>query len=276
MDTTHWPLEQPNSLVTDMARNREHALIEHLSTVRFVARSIHKRLPQHVDINDLVNSGVIGLMDAFQKFDPEKLAPFGSFARFRIRGAILDYLRSLDWSPRRLRQKQRSVEQARHALTGRYRQFPTDSEVATELKMELCEFQGLLGELNNLAVGSLNDTFPGGSGEDRLSNLPGRSEENPLVHCLRAEVQQSIFDAIDLLSERERLVIRLYYTEEMTMNEIGLRLGVVVSRISQILSSAVRHLRPALCDFHPSATKNYKLQMSKIPIPRKTKKTQSA
>jgi len=262
-NSTRWPLGHSNNPVPCRPQDREHTLIEHLSTVRLVARSIHKRLPQQVDFNDLVNSGVLGLMDAFEKFDSKKCVQFGTFARFRIRGAILDDLRLLDWCPRKLRRKQRIVEYARHTLIGRNGRDPSDSEVAKELKIKLCEFQDLLDKINTSKVGSLNDPRSGGSGEDALANLPGRSEENPLTQCLRAEVQQCVFDAVGLLSERERLVVRLYYTEERTMSEIGLTLGIVGSRISQILSSAAQHLKPALSNFRPIARNNHRLSMSR-------------
>jgi RNA polymerase sigma factor FliA len=261
-NSTRWPLGHSNNPIQCRPPNREHTLIEHLSTVRLVARSIHNRLPQQVDFNDLVNSGVLGLMDAFEKFDSKKCVQFGTFARFRIRGAILDDLRLLDWCPRRLRRKQRVVEHARHVLIGRHGRVPSDPEVAKELKIKLCEFQDLLDKINTSKVGSLNVPLSGDSGEDALANLPDRSEENPLTQCLRAEVQQCVFDAVDLLSERERLVVRLYYIEERTMSDIGLMLGIVGSRISQILSSAARHLKPALCNFCPIARKDHRLSRS--------------
>ena len=208
-----------------------------------------KRLPNHIDIDDLVNLGVLGLMDAFRKFDPQKRAQFGTFARFRIRGAILDGLRALDWSPRELRYKQRKIEQARHVLTARYRRVPSESEVATELKMKLGEFQQLLGEIKDIEVGTLHDTF---AGEERIAQLPDRTDEDPLSQCLRAEIQQGAVDAIEGLPERERLVILLYYREELTMKEIGMQFGVAESRISQIHSSAIRRLRSSLCIFRPN------------------------
>jgi RNA polymerase sigma factor for flagellar operon FliA len=251
---THWSQQYFENPILGMTLDRDHTLAEHLPTVRQVARSIHKRLPYHVDIDDLINSGVLGLIDAFQKFNPEKGTQFGAFARFRIRGAILDYLRSLDWSPRELRNRRRKVNQAREMLIGRYGRVPSESEVATELKMKLNEFQRLLSEINDVEIGSLNVTFPGGSGEERIAELPDKTDENPVSQCLRAEIKQCVRDAIEGLPECERLVMLLYYREELTRKEIGMHLGIAESRISQIHASAIRRLRAALCIFRQLGT----------------------
>ena len=120
-------------------------MVEHLPIVRFLARRIHERLPQHVDMEDLVSAGVLGLMDALTKFDPEKKVQFRSYAQFRIRGAILDSLRTLDWSPRDLRRKGRAVEEAIRSLTARHGRPATEVEVAAEMHLSLAAYQQLLG-----------------------------------------------------------------------------------------------------------------------------------
>src|SRR6202163_2780412 len=135
---------------------QERVLLEHLPIVRFLARRIHERLPQHVDIEDLVSAGVVGLMDAFSKFDPEKKVQFRSYAQFRIRGAILDSLRTLDWSPRELRRKGRAVEEAIRSTTQRLGRAPSEQEIAAEMVLTLGEFQQLLGDLKGLEIGSLH------------------------------------------------------------------------------------------------------------------------
>ncbi|MBB6147235.1 RNA polymerase sigma factor for flagellar operon FliA [Silvibacterium bohemicum] len=225
---------------------QERMMIDHLPTVRFLARRIHERLPQHVEIEDLVSAGILGLMDALQKFDPEKKVQFRSYAQFRIRGAILDSLRTLDWSPRDLRRKGRAVEEAIRLLTTRMGRAPAESEVAAELAMGLGEYQQLLGELKGLEIGTLHAERSEDSGEEELAYVPNRPEDVPLFRCLKGEMQARLADAIDQLPERERLVMTLYYYEEMTMKEIGLTLGVVESRVSQIHASAVLHLRSHL------------------------------
>lgn len=224
----------------------ERILVEHLPIVRYLARRIHERLPQHVDIEDLVSAGVLGLMDAFAKFDPHKKVQFRSYAQFRIRGAILDSLRTLDWSPRDLRRKGRAAEQAVRLLTSRLGRSPGEAEVAAEMRMGLDEYQSLLRELKGLEIGTLHAEHSVDSGEEELAYIPGTPEDDPLFCCLRGELKQKLAAAIENLPERERLVMTLYYYEELTMREIGSALGVVESRVSQIHSSAVLHLRSAL------------------------------
>ena len=238
--------------VSGITRDQEKVLLEHLPIVRFLARRIHERLPQHVDIEDLVSAGVVGLMDAFAKFDPEKKVQFRSYAQFRIRGAILDSLRTLDWSPRELRRKGRAVEEAVRVLTARLRRPPGESEVAAELELGLDQYQQLLGDLKGLEIGTLHVEHNEDSGEEELAYVPGRPEEDPLFRCLRGELEERLAEAINNLPDRERVVMTLYYYEEMTMREIGMALGVVESRISQVHASAVVHLRVALKDLAAS------------------------
>ena len=227
---------------------QERVLLEHLPIVRFLARRIHERLPQHVDIEDLVSAGVVGLMDAFAKFDPDKKVQFRSYAQFRIRGAILDSLRTLDWSPRELRRKGRAVEEAIRVLTARLGRAPGEPEIAAEMGIGLEDYQQLLGDLKGLEIGTLHLERSENSGEEELAYVPGRPDEDPLFRCLRGELEERLADAIANLPDRERLVMTLYYYEEMTMREIGLALGVVESRVSQVHASAVVHLRAALRD----------------------------
>src|SRR5271170_5409672 len=236
----------------------ERIMVEHLPIVRYIARRIHERLPQHVEMEELVSAGVLGLMDAFQKFDPAKKVQFRSYAQFRIRGAILDSLRTLDWSPRDLRRKGRAVEEAIRSLTARHGRAATETEVAAELHLTLVAYQQLLGELKGLDIGTLHMERSEDSGEEELAYIPNRPDEDPLFRCLRGEMRQRLADAITELPERERLVMTLYYYEEMTMKEIGLTLGVVESRVSQIHASAVLHLRVLLADLssqRPAQTK---------------------
>jgi len=235
-----------------LTADQERVLVEHLPMVRFLARRIHERLPQHVDIEDLVSAGVVGLMDAFTKFDPEKKVQFRSYAQFRVRGAILDSLRSLDWSPRELRRKGRAVVEAIRVLSARLGHAPAENEVALEMGIDLDEYQLLLGELKGLEIGTLNMEHHEDSGEEELAYVPGRPEDDPLFRCLRGELEERLSEAIQNLPDRERLVMTLYYYEEMTMREIGLALGVVESRVSQMHASAVVHLRAALRDLASS------------------------
>lgn len=238
----------PGVGIMPFGSDQEDMLLEHLPIVRYLARRIHERLPRHVELEDLVSAGVMGLMDAFAKFDSTKKVQFRSYAQFRIRGAILDSLRTLDWSPRELRRKGRAVEEAVRALTARTGHAPEESEIAAEIGMSLEEYQQLLGELKGLEIGSLHLERNEDSGDEELAYVPGRPDEDPLFRCLRSELEEHLAGAIDHLPERERLVMTLYYYEELTMREIGLALGVVESRVSQIHASAVVHLRAALKD----------------------------
>lgn len=244
------------------AAERERLMAEHLPLVRFIARRIHKGLPQHVPVEDLYSAGVLGLLDALGKFDPSKKILFRTYAQFRIRGAILDSLRSLDWSPRKLRRMARAAEQAIQMLTGRLRRSPTELEISQKLCISLIAYQKFLGELNGLEIGTLHFERSGRSSEKEQIYLPSRPEDDPLVRYLNAEMLERLTKAIGDLPERERLVLTLYYYEEITMKEIALILGVVESRISQIRSSAVLHLHARLATHTaPKKAKTNQLQI---------------
>jgi RNA polymerase sigma factor FliA len=223
-------------------------MIEHLPTVRYIARRIHDRLPQQVELEELVSAGVLGLIDAFSKFDPERNVQFRSYAQFRIRGAILDSLRTLDWSPREMRRKGRAVEEAIRKVTATLGRQATEVEVAAEMHISLGEYQQLLGDLKGLEIGALHSMRSEDSGEEEIACIANSPDEDPLFRCLQGELKQRLTDAVEALPERERLVMTLYYFEEMTMKEIGLALGVVESRVSQLHTSAVLHLRVKLAD----------------------------
>jgi RNA polymerase sigma factor for flagellar operon FliA len=239
----------PRDLLT---AEQERVMVEHLPIVRFIARRIHERLPQHVPIEDLYSAGVLGLLDAFGRFDPSKQVLFRTYAQYRIRGAILDSLRTLDWSPRELRRKARAVEQAIQSLTAQFHRSPTDIEIAQKLNISLGAYQQLLGELKGLEVGSLHADRSEVSDEEELARIPGRPDDDPLHRFLDAEMRERLTTAINDLPERERMIMTLYYYEETTMREIGLILGVVESRVSQIHASAVLHLRARLAaPIHP-------------------------
>ena len=152
-----------------------------------------------------------------------------------------------------MRRKAREIEAAIQRLTGRVGRSPSEVEVAAELKMTLVDYQHVLGDLKSLEVGTLNVERSEDSGEEELAYIPNRTEDDPLFQCLRGEMHARLTDAIENLPERERLVMNLYYFEELTMKEIGLVLGVVESRISQVHASAVLHLRAALQVFRPAS-----------------------
>jgi RNA polymerase sigma factor for flagellar operon FliA len=226
---------------------RERVLIEQLPQVRYIARRIHRRLPRHVPFEDLVHAGVVGLIDALNKFDQSKHVQFGSYAKFRIRGAILDSLRELDWSPRELRRKGRLVEQTYSQLSGKLGRAPSESELAEELDLELHELQSLLAELDGLELGSLRvQSQRDGKKEDLTDYVSGKPEETPFFQCVRSEAKHLIEQAISELPEKERRVLMLYYYEDLTMKKVGAELGIGESRVSQIHSLALVRLRARL------------------------------
>lgn len=228
------------------AGERDQLLLEHLSLVRIIARQIRERLPQHVELEELVSAGTIGLLDAIDRFDAHKQVKFRSYAQFRVRGAILDFLRSLDWSPRDLRRKARIAQGCISSLTQRLGRAPSETEIARDMELSLTEYQHLLGELKGLEIGSLQVEHNTDSGDEELAYIPGPSEDDPLFQCLRGEMRDCLAAALEELPEKERLVLTLYYFEELTMKEVGMTLGVVESRVSQIHTSAVLRLRSAL------------------------------
>ncbi|HET7205843.1 MAG TPA: FliA/WhiG family RNA polymerase sigma factor [Terriglobales bacterium] len=226
---------------------RERILVQQLPEVRYIARRIHERLPRHVPIEDLVHAGVLGLMDALQKFDSSKQVQFGSYARFRIRGAILDSLREMDWSPRDLRRKARKLQDEHNRLSIELGRVPTENEMAQSMGMNLADFQHLLSEIDGLEIGSLRVQRPfDGKEQDLCDYLPNAPEDSPFHRCLHSEMKQLLTRAISELPEKERQVLALYYFEELTMKEVGAVLGIGESRVSQIHSLAVVRLRSRL------------------------------
>ena len=225
-------------------KERERVLLEHLPQVRYIARRIHDRLPAQVPLEDLIHAGVVGLIDAVEKFDPSKNVQLKSYAKFRIRGAILDSLRELDWSPRHLRRQARQIEEAHRDLKLRLGRIASEPELAAELGMSVEDFQYLLGELRWLDLGSLQtESSDTKSGEETISYKPGGMEKDPFFLCLRGEMKSLVATALEDLDEKERQVVTLYYLEELTMREVGVVLGVGESRVSQIHSVAIVRLR---------------------------------
>jgi RNA polymerase sigma factor for flagellar operon FliA len=226
---------------------RERILMEQLPQVRYIARRIHERLPRHVPFEDLVHAGVIGLIDALNKFDLSKHVQFSSYSKFRIRGAILDSLRELDWSPRELRRKGRLVDSVYSDLSGKLGRAPTENEIAQEMGINLSELQALLAELDGLELGSLRVESPRDGKEENLTDhIPSRPEDTPFFQCLRSEMKHLLTEAISELPEKEQRVLALYYYEELTMKEVGAALGIGESRVSQIHSLAMVRLRARL------------------------------
>jgi RNA polymerase sigma factor for flagellar operon FliA len=229
---------------------REQIVLEHTPLIRYIVNRIAVRLPSHIDLDDLHNTGVIGLMDAIEKYDPEKNCKFKTYAEFRIKGAILDQLRSLDWVPRSVRQKSRRLERAYGEVEQRLGRSASDDEVADSLGLQIDKFHELMNQVRGISLVNLEEIRGTNSDGDRTGTFADIIEdvnsENPFASLKLAEMKQAIAHTIGALPEKERLVISLYYYEDLNMKEIGGILGITESRVCQIHTKAVLRLRAKL------------------------------
>ena len=240
-------IQQPaRNLRLDPAE-RERLLTQHLPEVQYIARRIHDRLPVQIPLEDLVHAGILGLIDAVDKFDHTRDVQLKSYAKFRIRGAILDSLRATDWSPRRLRKQARLLDEATRNLATELGRSPSELEIAERMGLQLSQFQQLLGELHGLDLGGLqlenSEEF-----DETVESAPqynGR-DDNPFFQCLQSELKSLLAEALDSLDEKERQVMALYYLEELNMKEVGAVLRIGESRVSQLHSIALVRLRARL------------------------------
>jgi RNA polymerase sigma factor for flagellar operon FliA len=225
---------------------RTRVINEFAPLIKYIASRIAIRLPPHIDLNDLINAGVIGLIDAIEKFDAAKQIKFKTYAEFRIRGAILDELRSMDWVPRSVRQKARKVEDAISKLEYELGRPATDEEIAKEMNVDMDSFHKLLSETASVSLLSLDDLGEDDADLSRRNLLEYiiQDERQWPSHKLRTvEISRLVARAIQSLPEKERMVISLYYYDELTMKEIGHVLKFTESRVSQIHTKAVLRLR---------------------------------
>jgi len=222
---------------------RDRIIVHYSPLVKFVAGRVGAGLPNSVDPGDLVSAGVFGLIDAVERFDPERGVKFETFAVPRIRGAVFDGLRSLDWVPRSVRSRAREVEGAFQELEGKLGRAPTDDELSTHLKLTGPEFRKWLASIASTTVGPLDRALVAGT-EPRA--LTGDVPDSPAMMVEESEVRRLVRVELRRLPEREKLVLSLYYDEGLTLAEIGVVLGVTESRVSQIHTKAVLHLRARL------------------------------
>ena len=224
---------------------RDRVVLEHLPLVKAIAVRVHENLPVHVDLDDLVHAGILGLFDAATKYDPDKMVTFSSYAKHRIKGAILDSLRQLDWASRDLRRRHKQVEAVTRDLTATLQRAPTEAEVAQKLGVDVDRWRQMAVDLRN--VGLISASTRSGDHEDLPApDFPSKPETQPDRMCARQEMREVLTTAIHTLPERYQKVVFLYYTNEMTMKEIGGVLGINESRVSQIHKTALERMHHAL------------------------------
>ncbi len=228
---------------------RDGLILEHLPQIKYIAQRISTKLPSHVELNDLVSAGILGLLDAIEKFDPNRGVKFKTYAELRIKGAILDSLRNLDWAPRSLRKKSKDLERVYRELEQRLGRPASDKEVCEAMEITLDEFYELVDQIKGLNLGSFQEL----SSQDEDKNpeplvkyIPDAPHMDPFFVFHKTEIQSILSVAIDTLPKKERLVVSLYYFDELTMKEIGKVLGVNESRVSQLHTKAMLRLRTKL------------------------------
>ena len=228
---------------------RDRLILTYAPLVKFVAGRVGASLPSHVDEQDLVSYGLLGLIGAIERFDPDREIKFETFAMARIRGAIIDELRSLDWVPRSVRTRARQIERAIAVLERELLRAPTDQEIAKKLGISEEELEESLHEISRSSVAALDELWsPSGSGDQiaLIDTIRDESEPDPELSLEQSEVKEALAEAISSLPEREKLVVTLYYYEELTLREIGEVLGVTESRVSQLHTKAILRLKAHL------------------------------
>ncbi len=229
---------------------RERLVVAYSPLVKYVGGRMASGLPAHVEESDLISYGLVGLISAIQRFEPERDIKFETYAITRIKGAIIDELRSLDWVPRSVRSRAREIEKANSKLEHRYQRAPTDEEMAAELDLSVEGFQEALLQISNSTVAALDElwTVSDASGDQvsLLDTLQDPDAPDPAQVMDATDMKDRVADAIARLPEREKLVIALYYYENLTLREIGEVLGVTESRVSQLHTKAVLRLKSRL------------------------------
>jgi RNA polymerase sigma factor FliA len=231
-------------------RARERLVVAYSPLVKYVAGRMSSGLPAHVDEADLVSYGLTGLINAIERFDLSREIKFETYAITRIRGSIIDELRTLDWVPRSVRTRAREIERANQKLEMKLQRAPSDDEMAVELDMSVNEFQDSLVQISHSTIIALDELWntndQNGDSVSLLDTLPDHTTPSPEAVVDQGELRDRIATAIAALPEREKLVIALYYYENLTLREIGEVLGVTESRVSQLHTKAVLRLRSKL------------------------------
>ncbi len=227
------------------AGEREQLILEHLPQVRLIARRIHDRLPESVSLDDLVSTGIVGLISAIDRFDSSHNVKLKTYAEYKIRGAILDSLRGLDWAPRQQRKRSKQIEAAISRAEQKLHRTPTEEEIAAQLSLSIEEYHEWLVEVRGLNLGSLESAAPEdeNNGRDLLKYVSGDEESWPSRLLERSELRKLLAEAIAKMPDIEKTVLSLYYHEELTLREISRIVRLHESRISQLKSQAILRLR---------------------------------
>ncbi len=225
--------------------DKNQLLTDHMPLVKRLAHHMKAKLPPSVEVDDLIQAGMIGLLDAISRYEETHGAQFETYAVLRIRGAMLDELRNSDWLPRSMRQNMRKIEAAMSSLQQKLGHPPTESEVAKLLKLSLADYQDMLGDGGGHQLVYYED-FHDNEGNDSFLDRYAVDDADPLRSLLDGDFRQAVIDAIDALPPREKILMGLYYEEEMNLKEIGAVMGVSESRVSQLHTQAVARLRAAL------------------------------
>ena len=229
---------------------RDRLILTYAPLVKYVAGRLGSGLPAHVDENDLVSYGLLGLIGAIERYDPDRDVKFETYAIARIKGAIIDELRAMDWVPRSVRSRAREIERAMTELEGRLGRAPTDEEIAKKVGITVEELEESLTDIARSSIAALDELWTvSDSSGDKVSLLDTISDpraEDPQESLASSEIKDRLTDAVASLPEREQLVVALYYYENLTLREIGEVLGVTESRVSQLHTKAVLRLRSRL------------------------------
>jgi RNA polymerase sigma factor FliA len=228
------------------ADEREQLILEHLPQVRLIARRIHDRLPESVSLDDLVSTGIVGLISAIDRFDSSHNVKLKTYAEYKIRGAILDSLRGLDWAPRQQRKRSKQIEAAISRAEQLLHRSPTEEEIAQQLGLKIEEYHEWLVDVRGLNLGSLESAAPeddNNNSRDLLKYISGDEESWPSRLLERSELQRLLAEAIVKMPDIEKTVLSLYYHEELTLREIAKIVSLHESRISQLKSQAIMRLR---------------------------------
>ena len=240
----HNQIAEDDSMTKGDFSGKDRLIVEYAPLVRYIANRIAMRLPPHIDVDDLVNSGILGLIDAIEKFDPSREVKFKTYAEIRIKGAILDELRAMDWIPRSIRKVINRLVEAYHDLEQQFGRPAEDEEVAEQLGLKMEEFYGLLKQSAGVPLISLDVLIDYDEKKRNiLSCLVDPKSEDAFGVLGLSEVKDAVAKAIEDLPEKEKQVISLYYYDELTMKEIGKVLDLTESRVSQIHTKAILRLR---------------------------------